>query len=98
MSWINSWYTRFANTRFVPNLNIAPRQEEKACVDWDVPPREELDKVVLELTGEIGNVSPGVLTDDEHQTEMTLGLDVAFETVFVSALFLADLAVPSKAL
>lgn len=53
---------------------------------------------MLELTGEIGNVSPGVLTDDEHLTEMTLGLDVAFETVFVSALFLADLAVPSKAL
>lgn len=64
----------------------------------DAPPGEELDKVVLELAREIGNVSPGVLADDQHLTEMGLGLGMAFETVLVSALFLADLAVPSKAL
>ena len=64
----------------------------------DAPPREELDKVVLELARKVGNVSSCVLADDEHLTEMGLGLGVAFEAVFVSALFLADLAVPSKAL
>lgn len=41
---------------------------------------------------------PGVLADDEHLTKMGLGLGVAFETVLVSALFLTDLAIPSKAL
>lgn len=64
----------------------------------DAPAREELDKVVLELAREIGNVSSCVLADDEHLTEMGLGLSVAFETILVSALFLADLAIPSKAL
>ena len=64
----------------------------------DVPAREELDKVVLELAREIGNMSSCVLAHDQHLTKMGLGLGVAFETVFVSALFLADLAVPSKAL
>lgn len=53
---------------------------------------------MLELAREVGNVSPGVLTDDEHLTQMTLGLGVAFEAVLVSALFLADLTVPSEAL
>lgn len=53
---------------------------------------------MLELTRKVGNVSACVLADDEHLAEMGLGLGVAFEPVFVSALFLADLAVPSKAL
>lgn len=53
---------------------------------------------MLELAREVGNVSAGVLTDDEHLTKMALGLGMALEAVFVSALFLADLAVPSKAL
>ena len=41
---------------------------------------------------------PGTLADDEHLPEMRLGLRVTLETVFVSALFLADLAVPAQAL
>ena len=64
----------------------------------DAPPREELDKVVLELAREVGNVSACVFADDEHLAKVGLGLGVAFEAVLVSALFLADLTVPSKAL
>jgi len=60
-----------------------------------VPPREQRDEIMLELSREIGDVSASVLTHDEHLSEMRFGLDVTFETVVVSTLFLADLTVPS---
>lgn len=94
---MNSWYTRFANTRFVPNL-IHVSKGNDVHRDGDVPAREELDEIVLELARKVGNVPAGVLADDEHLAEVALGLGVAFEAVFVSALLLADLTVPSKAL
>ena len=53
---------------------------------------------MLELAREICNVSASVLSNDEHLSEVRFGLDVALESVFVSALFLADLAVPSQPL
>lgn len=56
------------------------------------------DEVVLELRGEVRDVTPGVLTDDEHLPEVGFGLGVALEAVFVAALLLADLAVPSQPL
>lgn len=62
------------------------------------PAREELDEVVLELRGVVRDVLPCALPDDEHLAEMGLGLGVTFETVLVSALLLADLAVPSQTL
>lgn len=39
-----------------------------------------------------------VLADDEHLSEMRLGLCVTFESILVSALLLADLAVPPQPL
>ena len=39
-----------------------------------------------------------VFTDDEHLTDVGFGLDMAFESVFITTLFFADLTVPSKAL
>jgi len=64
----------------------------------NVPPRKQLDKIVLELSREIGNVSASVLSDDEHLSEVRLGLNVTLETVVVPALFLTDLTVPSQPL
>ena len=43
-------------------------------------------------------VFPGVFADDEHLAEMGFGSGVALETVLVSALFFADLAVPAEPL
>lgn len=63
-----------------------------------VPPREQLDKVVLELGAEVGDVLAGVLADDKHLAQVRLRLGVALETVLVTALFLADLAVPPQPL
>ena len=63
-----------------------------------VPTGQELDEVVLELGREIRDVSTGVLADDEHLAKVGFRLSVTFETVFVSALLLADLAVPSQPL
>lgn len=53
---------------------------------------------MLELSGEICDMSAGVLTDNEHLSEMSLRLDVTFESVVVSTLLLADLTVPSQSL
>ena len=53
---------------------------------------------MLELHREVRDVFPCALADDEHLTEVGFGLGMAFETVLVSALFLADLAVPAQAL
>ena len=63
-----------------------------------VPPRKQLDEIVLELSGEICDMSAGILADNEHLPEMSFGLDVTFESVVVSALLLADLTVPSQSL
>ena len=63
-----------------------------------VPPRKELDEVVLELRAEVGDVPARVLAYDEHLTKVGLRLGVALEAILVSALLLADLAVPPKPL
>ena len=60
--------------------------------------REELNEVVLELGREIGDVLPGTLADNKHLPEVGLGLRVTLEAILVSALFLADLAVPAQTL
>ena len=39
-----------------------------------------------------------MLAHYEHLAQMSLGRGVAFESVFISALFLADLTVPPEAL
>ena len=59
---------------------------------------EELDEIVLELHGEVGDVLARALADDEHLAEMGLGLSVTLESIFISALLLADLAVPTETL
>ena len=53
---------------------------------------------MLELAREICNVSPSVLSNDEHLSEVRFGLDVALESIFVPALLLTDLTVPSQSL
>jgi len=59
---------------------------------------EELNKVVLELRGEIGNVLPGMLSYDQHLSQVGFGLGMALETIFISTLFLTDLTVPPQPL
>lgn len=53
---------------------------------------------MLELHREVGNVTAGILADDQHLPQMGFGLRVALESILVAALFLANLAVPSQAL
>ena len=43
-------------------------------------------------------MSTGVLSNNEHLSEMGFGLDVTLKPVGVSTLFLADLTVPSQPL
>jgi hypothetical protein len=43
-------------------------------------------------------VAVWILADDEHLADMALGLDMAFEPVFIATLFLTDLAVPPQTL
>lgn len=53
---------------------------------------------MLELAGEIGDMPPGILSHNEHLSQVSFGLRMTLEAVLISALFFADLAVPSKAL
>lgn len=53
---------------------------------------------MLELSGEICNMSAGVLSDNKHLSKMRFGLDVTLESVVVSTLLLADLTVPTQSL
>ena len=53
---------------------------------------------MLELHREVRDVFPCALADDEHLTEVGFGLGMAFETVLVPTLLLANLTVPSEAL
>ena len=53
---------------------------------------------MLELGGEVGNVSTGVLTNHEHLAKVGFRLRMTFETVLVTTLFLANLTVPSQPL
>lgn len=55
-------------------------------------------KLRLELGREIGDMTPSMFSYDQHLPQMRFRLSVAFETVLVSALFLANLAVPPQAL
>jgi hypothetical protein len=64
----------------------------------DAPSAQKLDKVMLELTGEISYMTPGVLSHDKHLAKMCLGLGMALETVLISTLLLTDLTVPPQAL
>ena len=53
---------------------------------------------MLELGGEVGNVSTGVLTNHEHLAKVGFRLRMTFETVLVPTLLLANLTVPPEAL
>jgi hypothetical protein len=63
-----------------------------------IPPGKELHEIMLELGGEVGDVSACVLANDEHLPKMRLRLGMTFEPVFVATLFLADLTVPAQPL
>ena len=62
------------------------------------PPAQQPHKLALELDGEVRDVLPRVLADDEHLPEVGLGLGMALEAVLVAALLLADLTVPAQPL
>jgi hypothetical protein len=62
------------------------------------PPGQQLYKVVLKLAREISDMFPRVLSHNKHLPKVSFGLGVALEPILISALFLADLAEPSKAL
>ena len=53
---------------------------------------------MLELHREVRDVFPCALADDEHLAEMGLRLSVTLESIYISALLLADLAVPTETL
>jgi len=53
---------------------------------------------MLELHRVVMNMSPSALANHEHLSQVAFGLHVALETIFVSALLLTDLAVPSELL
>lgn len=59
---------------------------------------QELQKIAHELARVVGDMTSWIFADDEHLTDVGLGLDVAFKTVFITTLFFADLAEPAKAL
>ena len=59
------------------------------------PSRKQLHEIMLELHGVTADMRARVFSNREHLTQVRLGLGMAFETVLVSALLLADLAVPS---
>jgi hypothetical protein len=91
-----------ALTRFVPNLFESGHQnthEVLSCADkGDAPTRKKRNKFTLKLRREVGDVLPCMLSDDDHLSQMGLGGDVHFETVLVTTLLFADLAVPPQAL
>lgn len=55
---------------------------------------EVLEKLVAELIDELF----GVLADDEHLPDMALRLCMHFESIGITALLFADLAIPSESL
>jgi hypothetical protein len=55
-------------------------------------------KIAEELLAEVVDVLCGILAYDEHLSDMALGLCVHLEAICISALLLADLAVPAEAL
>src|SRR5882757_7107224 len=63
-----------------------------------IPSRQQLNKVVLKLHRVVMDMSPSALAHDEHLSQVAFGLHVALEAIFVPALLLTDLAVPSKPL
>ena len=62
------------------------------------PSGEQRNELGLELVREVCDVLASVLADDEHLAEMGLGRCVALEAVLITALLLADLAVPAETL
>jgi hypothetical protein len=59
---------------------------------------QQLQKVAHKLARKGGDVAVWILADDEHLSDMALGLNMAFKPVFIATLFLADLAVPPETL
>lgn len=55
-------------------------------------------EIVLELLGVLVEGLARVFAEDEHLTQVRLAIYVAFETVLVTALLFAGLAVPAEAL
>lgn len=62
------------------------------------PTGEKPNKFALELCGEVGNVPPCILSNDDHLSQMGLGGYMHLEAILVPALLFTDLAVPTQAL
>lgn len=74
------------------------RKHRSTVGSRDVPTRKKSDEFRLKLLRKVVDMPPSVLSDYEHLPQMRFGLGMALETVLVSTLFLADLAVPPQAL
>jgi hypothetical protein len=64
----------------------------------NAPPRQKSDKLALKLTREIRDMPTCIFSNHQHLTQMGLRSGMTLESVLISALLLADLAVPSKTL
>lgn len=85
-------------------MNVMPIMDILIVNDSSGHPREpvapphQIEEAVLELLGVAFDNSVRVLTENLHLTLVALAHTVALEAVFVTALFLAHLTVPSELL
>jgi len=59
---------------------------------------KELQKLAHELSGAVCDMSMWDFTHDEHLPDMTFGLNVTLEAIFIAAILLAYLTIPSESL
>ena len=68
----------------------------------DTPTEEKCNEFILELRRKVGDVTPCVFTNDDRLSQIRLRLrgdmHPQAEAVLITALLLADLAVPPQAL
>lgn len=62
------------------------------------PSRQQRHEFTLEFLRVVTNVFACMFSDDQHLPQVRLAVGVTLEPVLVSALFLANLAVPSQSL
>jgi hypothetical protein len=80
----------------VPNLQVV-------CQSYDPgekklnnsPPGQQRNESRLKLHREILNMFPRMLANDQHLPQMTFRGRMTLETILISTLFLADLAIPA---
>ena len=59
---------------------------------------KELQEIAHELLAVVCDVSMRIFTHDEHLLDMAFRLNVTLEAIFMAALLLASLTIPSESL